>query len=137
MTPPSVSRAGANLPALQVAETKDSGAADRAAGLVNLPSYLGTGTRLLLLAVLVLELGHHRRVGQSSRVAQRFPLRDVAEQPPHDLAAARLRQISREDEVVRARQRADLLSHVPLQLLHQVLGTLSAVLDGDEGGDGL
>ena len=41
----------------------------------------------------------------------------VAEQAAHDLAAARLRQLRREDDVGRLRDRPDLLRHVVAELL--------------------
>src|ERR1700730_2272751 len=92
---------------------------------------------LFLLSVLVLQPGDHRGVREGGRVAQSLALGDVAEQTAHDLAAAGLRQIGSEDQVVRSRQRADLLRDMPLELLHQLLRSRIAILDGDEGRDGL
>src|SRR5262249_54232326 len=57
--------------------------------------------------VLLLELGDHRRVGESRRVAERAAVGDVAEQPAHDLAAARLGQLGGEEDLVGPRDRAD------------------------------
>src|SRR5262245_49229073 len=54
--------------------------------------------RPLLLRVLGLEDSDHVGIGQGGRVAQRAALRDVAQQAPHDLAAAGLGQLRRVDD---------------------------------------
>src|SRR4051812_25701225 len=76
---------------------------------------------LLLLA----QPRQHRVVLQRRRVAGGLPpAGDVAQQPPHDLARARLRQALREADLVRPRQRPDLLDDVVAQLLLQLLRRL-------------
>ena len=55
---------------------------------------------LVLVAVLLLEHLHHRRVGQGGGVAQRTTLGNVAQEPAHDLAAAGLGQLGGEVDVV-------------------------------------
>src|SRR4051794_19753871 len=62
---------------------------------------------------------------------------DVAEQPPHDLAAASLGQGVGEVDVVRAGERPDLLDHVVAKLLAERLAGAIAGLERDEDGDGL
>src|SRR3972149_289579 len=49
--------------------------------------------RLLLGLVPGLERGDHVRVGERRRVAERPALGDVAQETPHDLARARLREL--------------------------------------------
>ena len=58
---------------------------------------------------LSLELGHHVGVAQRRHVAQLAALGDVAQQPPHDLARARLRQVVGPDDPLRPRELADPL----------------------------
>ena len=72
-----------------------------------MPRALGTQTRLLLLAVLILEPGDHCRIREGGRVAQRLALRNVAEEPPHDLAASGLGEVGGENEVVGTRKGPD------------------------------
>src|SRR5215467_6548460 len=100
-------------------------------------SYLLHRTELLLLLVLGLELGHNRWVCQGRGVAERPALGDVPQQAAHDLAAARLGQLGRKDDVVRARERADLLGDVRLELVHQLRRAVDAALHGDERRDRL
>src|SRR5258708_15455027 len=68
---------------------------------------------LILLAASrldpLLELAHDVRVAQRRHVAELAPLGDVAQQPAHDLARARLRQVARPDDALRARELADPL----------------------------
>ena len=64
-------------------------------------------------------------------------LGDVAEQPPHDLAAAGLRQLRREDDVRRLGDRADLVGDVAAQLLEHLDRALVAALERDVGDDRL
>src|SRR6266513_2349865 len=71
------------------------------------------------------------------RVAEGSLLGNVAEQPPHDLAAARLRQLRCEDDVGRLRDRADLLSDVLAQLLELRNRAFAASLEADVGDDRL
>ena len=72
--------------------------------------------------VLLLELGDHRGIGQRRRVAERLAFGDVAQQPAHDLARARLRQVGGEEDVVGPGDGADLLGDVCLQLVGERLG---------------
>jgi hypothetical protein len=58
-------------------------------------------------------------VGQRGDVAELAPLGDVDEQPPHDLAAAGLRQLGRQHDLARLGDRADLLGDVVAQLLQE------------------
>src|SRR3954466_14349787 len=78
-------------------------------------------TALALLAALlnraVPDLLDHRGIGERRRVAKRPALRHVAQQPAHDLAAARLRELRREDDVRRLRDRPDLPGDVVAELL--------------------
>ena len=62
---------------------------------------------------------------------------DLAQDPAHDLAAARLRQIGRPLDQIRRGDRADLLPHLHHQLLAQRLARLVAGLQGDIGIDAL
>src|SRR5262245_3024691 len=87
---------------------------------------LTTGSRLgVLLLVLGLQLGDDRRICQRRRVAQRAALGDVAQEAAHDLAAARLGKLRREDDVVGPRQGSDLLRDVGLQLVHERGGAVN------------
>src|SRR5207253_5818446 len=72
-------------------------------------------SRLLLIAIL--QRRDHRRIRERRHVPQRATLGDVAQEPPHDLAAASLRQIGGDEDLLRPRDRADLLRDVLLQLL--------------------
>src|SRR5687767_7751801 len=59
-----------------------------------------TGSRSalgFLLLVLRLEALHDRRVGERGGIAESAAFCDVAEEPPHDLPAPRLRQLGGED----------------------------------------
>src|SRR5579862_5675455 len=57
----------------------------------------------LSLAVFVLRLQrtNDRRVGEGRGIAQCSALGDVAQEPSHDLARSRLRQLRGEDDVIR------------------------------------
>src|SRR6266404_6962149 len=70
----------------------------------------------LLLGLARAELVDHRRVRERRHVAERPVLRHVAEQAPHDLAAAGLRQLGRENDVRRLGDRADLDGDVVAKL---------------------
>src|SRR5262245_39432839 len=75
-------------------------------------------TSAIDLLVLLAELREDRVVLERRRVAERLlPGGDVAEEPPHDLPAARLRQRVREADVVGTGERADLLRDVLLERL--------------------
>ena len=78
-----------------------------------------------------------RRVGERRRVAERPVLGDVAQQPAHDLPRARLRQLGREDDVRRLRDRADLRRDVVAQLLEHLDRALVAALERHVGDDRL
>ena len=77
--------------------------------------------------VLALEPRDDGGIGQRRRIAERLALGDVAQQPAHDLARARLRQIGGEQNLIRPRDRADLLDDVLLQLVGQLRRRLSAL----------
>src|SRR5258706_3363061 len=89
------------------------------------------------LLVLLAELGQDGVVLQGRRVAERLLAGgDVAEKPPHDLAAAGLREGIGEADVVGAGERADLLGDVLLQgLLERLAGGLAG-LQGHERREG-
>src|SRR3569833_2969105 len=92
-------------------------------------------SRLALVAfVLVAERGDHAWVRQGGGISQGAPFRHVAEKAAHDLPAARLRELDREDNAVRPGDRADLLRHVGLQLVRQRIAGFDARLHGDERG---
>src|SRR5690606_9252856 len=69
-----------------------------------------------LFLILRLQLRHHRRVRQRRGITQRASLRNVAQQPPHDLAGTRLRQVRRKQDLIRPRNCPDLVGDVLLQL---------------------
>src|SRR5262249_39214364 len=100
-------------------------------------SYLVHRTRLLLLLVLGLELGHNRWVRQGRGVAESPALGDVPQQAAHDLATAGLGKLGRENDVVRARERTDLLRDVRLELVHELRRAVDAALHRDERRDRL
>ena len=64
------------------------------------------------------------RVGEGRRISERLPVRDVAQEPAHDLAATRLGQLGGEEDFVRPRQhigrnrQSDLLGR--LEIDHQL-----------------
>src|SRR5262245_52071947 len=58
-----------------------------------------TGLVLVALVRARAELVDHGRVGERRRVPERAVLGHVAQQAPHDLAAAGLGQLGREDDV--------------------------------------
>src|SRR5215218_3456826 len=118
--------AGAAAPAGAALPADEPGAS---AGLRRFRNPNGTGSVLRLAAVVADRLDH-RLVGQRRRVAQRPALRDVAQQPAHDLAAPRLRQVGHEHEEFRPRDRADHVRHVLPQLdAERVAGLLSGLED--------
>src|SRR5919198_1037672 len=100
-----------------------------------------TTTARLVLARLgrraLFDLVNDRRIRESRRVAERSILRDVAQQPAHDLAAARLRQLRREDDIRRLGDRADLLGHVVAQPLEHLDGAVITALERHVGDDRL
>src|SRR3546814_18461000 len=64
---------------------------------------------------------HQRRLRQRAGIAQiaELVLRDLPEDPPHDLAGAGLRQRGREVDQVRSRARADYLPHMLFEFRRQ------------------
>src|SRR5438046_6053808 len=94
--------------------------------------------RTIRLLFLFTQAGEHRVVLERRRVADRLlAARDVAQQPAHDLSAARLRQRIGEAEIVRTREGADLLRDVLAERLPELLGRALARLERHEGGDRL
>src|SRR5581483_2127686 len=77
------------------------------------------------------------RIGERRRVTERAVLSDVAQEPPHDLAAARLRQLRCEHDVRRLRDRPDLLRDVVAQLLELLDRSVAAAFQRDERDDRL
>src|SRR5205814_7272612 len=84
-----------------------------------------------------LDLFDDGRVGKRRRIAERSMVRDVAEQPAHDLAAAGLRQLGREHDVRGLRDRADLLPDVVAELFELVERAFLAALERHVGNDRL
>src|SRR5205085_5419255 len=80
---------------------------------------------------------HDLGVGQRRHVPEIAPMGDVAQQAPHDLARAGLRQVVGEDDGVRPGDLADLDGHVLPKFGDQHLVALDAGLQRDEGHDGL
>mmetsp|Transcript_37253 Transcript_37253/g.99429 ORF Transcript_37253/g.99429 Transcript_37253/m.99429 type:complete len:338 (-) Transcript_37253:1076-2089(-) len=82
---------------------------------------------------LLLELVDNARVQQRRRVAETrgVVLGDLSEDAPHDLAAPRLRQRAREENVVRLRERPDRLPNAHDQLLLQGVIALDSFLQDD------
>ena len=82
-------------------------------------------------------------VGSSSVVTspKRPVVGDVAQEPAHDLAAAGLGQLGRQQDLARLGDGADLVRHVVPELGHELLPRLAVdvarPLEGDEGHDGL
>src|SRR5581483_8817735 len=92
------------------------------------PLFLRLGLLRLLVGGSVLDLRDDRRVGEGGRVAERPLVRDVPQEAAHDLAAAGLRQLGREDDVRRLRDRPDLLRDVVAQLLELLDGAFGTAL---------
>src|SRR4051812_27799880 len=92
---------------------------------------------LLALLDLALELVHHVRVAERRDVAELLALGDVAQQPAHDLARARLGQVVGPDDALGPRQLADALGHVLADLLHELVAGLVGALERDERRDRL
>src|SRR4051794_22912387 len=70
---------------------------------------------------LLLEILHHAGLAQRRHVAELVPLGDVAQQPAHDLAGARLRQVGGPDQLLGPRELADLLGDVLADLLLELV----------------
>src|SRR5262245_1457824 len=99
----------------------------------NRPTSLLGGAGLHHLADGVDDLG----VGERRAVAERATARDVTEQPAHDLARTRLRQLVGEDDAVRPRDLPDLVGDVVAQLGRHVVVADDAALRRDERDDRL
>src|SRR5687767_5276333 len=69
--------------------------------------YPATARLRLLRLVHLLQRIDHVRIRERRRIAERATFRDVAQEATHDLARASLREVGREQDVVRARDRAD------------------------------
>src|SRR5437588_6086485 len=78
---------------------------------------------------------HDLGVGQRRHVAEIPPVGDVAQQAPHDLARAGLRQVVGEDDRVGPGDLADLGRHVLPQLHDQRLVAMDLRLERDERHD--
>src|SRR5215467_5104619 len=83
------------------------------------------------------DLGHHGRVGECRRVAERPVLGNVAEEAAHDLAGPSLRQLGREHDVGWGRELADHLADVVAQFLQHLRAAVLAALQCDESNDRL
>src|SRR6266508_2465844 len=91
-----------------------------------------TAARLVLARLgrrALFDLVNDGRIRERRRVAQRSVLRDVAQKTPHDLAAARLRQLRGEDDVRGLGDRADLAADVVAQLLEHLDAAVRAALE--------
>src|SRR4029078_8449639 len=76
---------------------------------------------------LLLEVVDHLGIAEGYADAELPAVRDVAEQPPHDLPRAGLREVVGEGHLLRARQLADLLGDVIAELgLERVVGGRAA-----------
>src|SRR5450830_1674953 len=94
-------------------------------------------TSPLFVLVLDLQLRDDRRIRERRGVAERLAFGDVAEEAAHDLAGARLRKISGEQDLIRPRDPADLPDDVLLQLRDERVGWRVPLLQRDEGGNRL
>src|SRR5215470_12703672 len=89
----------------------------------------------VLLLVARFESCHDRRIRKRRRVAERFAFGDVTQEAAHDLSGARLRKICGEQNIVRARNRADLLDDMFFQLVDELPGSgvlVRALLERDK-----
>src|SRR5664280_393897 len=94
------------------------------------------GTLVLLRrAALVANHVDHSSIRQGGRIAEDAILGDVAQEPAHDLARARLGQIRREHQELRASDRADDVGDVLAQLDGQRIVRLDSGAQDDEGED--
>ena len=66
-----------------------------------------------------------------------LPSQDLPQDPPHDLATPRLGQVRNNKDRFRRGEGTDALAHLLHQVAAQLVVNLVAVLDGDEGVDGL
>src|SRR3954468_19034166 len=102
------------------------------------PKQAPRGPLFLGVAALHAVLNHlcDSGIPESGDVSELATLGNVAQQPPHDLARTRFRQIIRVDEALRPCELSDLLGHVLAQHLVErvvVLALLSAALECHEG----
>src|SRR3990170_3503535 len=93
------------------------------------------GPNLLLVALL--QRLNHGGISERSGVTEDAALRDVSQQAAHDLAAARLGEFRREENLLGAGQSADLLHDVLLQRLDHLRDGGVPLLQRDERGDRL
>src|SRR4051795_9450643 len=92
---------------------------------------------LLALLDLALELLHDVRVAERRDVAELLALADVAQQPAHDLARPRLRQVVGPDDALGPRELADALRDVLADLVDEVVRALEVALERHERRHGL
>ena len=85
------------------------------------------------------QVGDDGGIGERRGVAEMLVLfgRDLAQDPAHDLAGARLRQPRRPLDEIRRRDRADFLAHPLRELGAELLGRRLAALQRDVGVDAL
>src|SRR4051812_33739550 len=80
---------------------------------------------------------HHRGIGERGGVTERLVLGDVAQQPTHDLARARLREVFGEEHRLRLGDGADGLAHVVAQVGDERVAGVVAGAQDHEGADRL
>jgi hypothetical protein len=75
----------------------------------------------------------------SCDISQRVLLagQNLPQDPTHDLSTAGLGQVGNDDDRLGRREGTDALAHLQDQVLLQLVVDLVAILDGDEGVDGL
>src|SRR5215212_6967544 len=101
------------------------------------PSGPAARRRSALGGCALLDLLDHGRIGERGRVAELALLCDVAQQAAHDLSAPGLRELRREDDVRRLRDRPDLLADVVAQLLELFDRALGSAFERHIGDDRL
>src|ERR1039458_6096955 len=105
--------------------------------LLRTSRFLGLLADLRSVTDALPQLGHDRRVAQGRDIAQGAPIGDVAQQPAHDLARARLGQIAGPDDPARARELADALGDGFTDPLDRLLVPGEIALQRDERHDRL
>src|SRR5512132_815346 len=85
----------------------------------------------------LVDLLHDLGVGERGDVAERATAGDIADEPAHDLARTRLREIGREDDPVGPRDLADLVRDVLSELAGDRIVPLEPALQRDERDDRL
>jgi hypothetical protein len=81
---------------------------------------------------LILEARNHVRVRECSRVSKGASLRNIPQQPPHDLARSGLWKISAEDDVVGPGERTDLVGDKLPEVVTKLRAVLSSFAESDE-----